>query len=85
MSLTDAEEVTVRAPIGAAKFTSAADRLVIENARGGAVFEIGIPHAAPRIEIRVAGDRIFLKDGRRVVTQSSTDSLGDYLLPLSRP
>ena len=85
VSFTGGDEVTVRAPLGAAKFTSAADRLVIENAGASAVFEIGIPRAAPRIEIRVAGNRIFLKDGRRIVTQGSTDPQGDYLLSLSRP
>ncbi len=61
VSLTEGEEVTVRAPIGAASFTSAADRLVIANSGSGATFKIEIPRTAPRVEIRVAGNRVFLK------------------------
>ena len=83
VSLTTGTEVTVRAPMGAASFTSAADRLVIDNAGTGARFEIKIPRAALRVEIRVAGERIFLKDGPRVATKGSAE-IGDYyLLPLS--
>lgn len=66
VSLTDGAEVVVRAPIGAATFTSDVDRLVIDNQGSPATFEIQIPRTAPRVEIRVAGDRIFLKEGSRV-------------------
>ena len=83
MSLTDGDEVTVRAPIGAASFLSAADRLVITNSGSGATFQIQIPRTAPRVEIRVAGRRIFLKDGARVLTEGSAESGNRYLLPLS--
>ncbi len=75
--------MTVRAPIGAASFTSAADRLVITNSGSGATFEIEIPRKAPRVEIRVAGHRIFLKDGSRVLTESLAENGNRYLLPLS--
>ena len=83
VSLTEGEEVTVRAPIGAASFTSAADRLVIANSGSGATFKIEIPRAAPRVEIRVAGNRIFLKEGSRVLTKGSAENGDHYLLPLS--
>ena len=83
VSLTEGEEVTIRAPIGAASFTSAADRLVITNSGSGATFEIEIPRKAPRVEIRVAGHRIFLKDGSRVLTESLAENGNRYLLPLS--
>jgi hypothetical protein len=80
--LTDGTEVVVRAPIGAAIFSSDVDRLVIENHGSPASFEIGIPRSAPRVEIRVGGNRIFLKEGSRVRTEKSTDAQGLYLLPL---
>ncbi|MFN2399423.1 MAG: anti-sigma factor [Gemmatimonadaceae bacterium] len=66
ITLADGPEVTVRALTGAASFTSGADRLVIDNPSSSATFEIQIPRAAPRVEIRVGEDRIFLKEGSRV-------------------
>jgi hypothetical protein len=85
VSLTDGEEVTVRAPLGSAKFTSAADRLVIDNQGTGATYEIEIPRAAPRVEIRVAGTRIFLKDSSRVATDRARETDSHYLIPLRSP
>jgi anti-sigma factor RsiW len=66
VSLTDRADVVVRAPVGAATFSLAADRLVIDNKHSWASFEIQIPRAARRVEIRVAGARRFLKDGPTV-------------------
>ena len=85
VSLTDGAEVVVRAPIGAATFSSDADRLVIDNAGSSATFEIQIPRAAPRVEVRVSGNRIFLKEGPRVTTGASglADALGPFHLPLT--
>jgi hypothetical protein len=83
VSLTDAPEVTVRAPSGAARYTSGPNRLVITNRGSGARYEIQIPRSAPRLEILVAGRRIFLKDGPRVVTGRSEKVEGGYTLPLS--
>lgn len=83
VSLTDGNHVTVRAPTGAATFASAANRLVIANAGTGATFEIEIPRTAPRVEIRVAGARIFLKNGSRVTSDRPATVEGGYLIPLS--
>ena len=66
VSLTDGPDVVVRAPVGAAAFTSNDDRLVIENNGSPATFEIQIPRTAMRVEIRVDGKRVYLKDGARV-------------------
>jgi hypothetical protein len=66
VSLTDRADVVVRAPVGAATFSLEADRLVIDNKHSRASFEIQIPRAARRVEIRVAGARRFLKDGPAV-------------------
>ncbi|MBA3521744.1 MAG: hypothetical protein H0T90_04475 [Gemmatimonadales bacterium] len=84
VSLTEGEEVTVRAPSGAATFTSGAERLLVSNAGSGATFEIGIPRDAPRVEIRVAGGRIFLKDGTRIVSDQPAENQ-HYVLPLLEP
>lgn len=83
VSLTDGAEVIVRAPSGAARFTSAVDRLLIDNQGSGATFEIEIPRTALRVEIRVAGKRIFLKQGERVTPGVPPGAEGKYLLRLS--
>jgi hypothetical protein len=85
VTLTTGTEITVRAPMGAASFTSAADRLLIDNEGAGSRFEIEIPRAAPWVEIQLAGKRIFLKQGPRVVTPSSAETEGNYSIPLSLP
>ncbi|HET9251061.1 MAG TPA: zf-HC2 domain-containing protein [Candidatus Eisenbacteria bacterium] len=64
ISLGDGELVVVRAPAGAASYESAHNRLVV-HAAAPAIFEIEIPRSATRLEIRVAGARIFLKEGAR--------------------
>jgi Putative zinc-finger len=84
VALTEGDEVTVRAPSGAAGFTSAADRLLIDSGNTGATYQIEIPRAAPRVEIRVGGNRIFLKEGSRVLAESLAENGDLYLLPLSR-
>jgi hypothetical protein len=63
-----ASEVTVRAPAGAATFVAGPDSLLIDNRGSGADYAIEIPPDAPRVEIRLAGTRIFLKDGSTVLT-----------------
>jgi hypothetical protein len=68
VSLTKGAELVVQGPIGAATFTSGADRLEIENAGSVADFDIQIPEAAPRVEIRVGNVRVLLKDGSRITT-----------------
>ena len=84
VELTDAAEVVVRASSGGASFTSGIDRLVIDNQGSSGDFEIQIPRAARRVEIRVAGERIFLKSGPRITLGDSMPSPGSYPLPLTR-
>jgi hypothetical protein len=85
VSLTDTQDVVVRAPVGAAAFTSNDDRLVIENTGSPATFEIEIPRTAARVEIRVDGKRVYLKDGPRVTATPSAQTGAEYLIPLVRP
>ena len=81
--LSDGSDVVVRAPAGSATFTSAGERLVIDNPRSTAGFEIEIPRAAPRVEIRVAGGRVFLKDGARITAANSAAADSVYVVSLS--
>lgn len=81
--LIDGPEVQVQAPVGSATFTSSADRLLINNQGSSATFEIRIPRSAPWLEVRVGGQRIFLKEGQRVTTSGSASAVGGYLLRLT--
>jgi anti-sigma factor RsiW len=83
ISLTGDSQVVVRAPSGAATFTTEEDRLLIDNRGSTATFQVQVPQAAPRVEIRVAGDRRFLKEGARVTTENATEAGGLYSLPLT--
>lgn len=85
VSLTDSEDVVVRAPVGAAAFTSNDDRLVIENAGSSATFEIEIPRTAPHVEIRIAGRAAFTKDGAHIVANGVAQRGNGYVIPLARP
>ncbi len=80
--LSDGVLVQVLAPAAAASFTSDVNLLRIENAGTAAQFRIEIPRAAPRVEIRVAGKRIFLKEGPRITAEPAA-ARGSYVLPLA--
>jgi hypothetical protein len=85
ISLGDWAEVRVRGPSGGATFGSEADTLRVGNRDSTATFEIEIPRGARKVEIRVAGARIFAKDGPRVTATGAGESAAVYLLPLSAP
>lgn len=85
VTLGDGAEVVVRSPVGAATFTSDAGRLVIAGSGAPDTFAIEIPRRARRVEIRVGGARVFLKDGERIDTRASRLANGAYEIPLSRP
>jgi hypothetical protein len=82
VALTEGAEVIVRAPMGAATYTSDAEQLVIQNSGSSSAFEIQIPRSARRVEIRVGSQQIFLKEGLSVRTGQSADSRGRYRLAL---
>lgn len=81
--LTEGREVVVRAPSGAATFSSDADRLVIDNRGGTGAFEIQIPRTAPRVEILVDQTRRFLKDADHITANELPDTTGLYAIPLT--
>lgn len=82
VSLTEGGEAVIRTLEGAATFTSDPNRVVIDVQNGTARFEIAIPRDAPRVEIRVGGTRLFLKEGTRIVTETPGDTTGPFHLPL---
>ncbi len=81
VTLTDHDEVIVRAPTGAAEFTSTDGRLAIVNKAPDAVYGIDIPRRATHIEIRVHGRRVFVLDAGRITSGASAAD-GRYLLSL---
>jgi hypothetical protein len=81
--LTDGAEVVVRAPSGAATFSSEADRLVIDSRAGAAVFDIQIPRSALHVEILVDGSRRFVKQRDRITPIELLAAQGTYAIPLS--
>ena len=83
VSLIDGPDVVVRAPGGAATFTSEASRLVIDNRGSSANFQIDIPRAAPRVEIVLGATRLFLKEGVRIMVDAPAGTIDSYSLPLS--
>lgn len=82
VSMTDGPDVVVRAPTGAATFTTHVALLLINNLGPPATFEIQIPRTAPRVEIVVDGARIFLKEGHQLTTGDSAAQAAPYLLQL---
>lgn len=75
--------VELRAPAGSARFGSGPDQLVVENAGSTADFELWIPDDAPRIEVRVAGERVFLKEGPRITLDGGGAARSPFSFPLA--
>lgn len=84
ISLTSDAEVVVSTATGAARFTSDARRIVIDNKGSVSPFEIRIPRGAPRVEILVQGVRVFLKEKERVTVAQPADKTGIYAVSIRR-
>lgn len=84
IELADVGDIEVRAPAGAVTFAAGASRLTIENSGTAVSYDILIPRAAPRVEIRVAGVRVWLKEGARVLSEYSPGPDGVVRIPLAR-
>jgi hypothetical protein len=89
VSLVDGPEVLVRAPAGAARFTTGPDRLLVEGpnavSSGSAPLDtiaIEIPRAAPLVEIRRGPTRLFLKRADRITSPAPLAATGPWRLPL---
>jgi len=82
VSLEDGAEVVVRAPRGAATFTTGADRLAVGEWDASARYEIVVPRGAPRVEIRVGARTVFVKAAGSVSTAGIETGPGRYTIPL---
>jgi hypothetical protein len=81
-TLVDDAVLAVQSSNAGPGFTSDSDRLVIRNAGSTASYEIRIPRDAARIEIRIAGQRVLLKDGNQVTASGTTESAESWRIPL---
>ena len=84
VSLADGSDVSVRTVGGASTFTSSDGRLIVSNTGGEASFDIEVPRSAPRVELRVAGQLRYLKNGQRISSASATRRGALYVIPLQR-
>jgi hypothetical protein len=84
LSLTDGDEVVVRAVEGTATFSSDVERLSIRSA-GRARFEILIPRSAPSVEVLAGDAPVFRKRASEVVTEARPGADGRYSLALPSP
>lgn len=84
ISLVEGDHLMVRAPAGGASYESGPDRLVIDAGEAPIAFTIDIPRSAPHVEIRVAGARIFLKEGDRTEPSLPVPSGSLPLAPRAR-
>jgi anti-sigma factor RsiW len=85
ITLTDDAEVVVRARGGAATFSSDEHRLVIDNAGSSATFDVRVPRAAPRVEVRVQGRTVLVKDGPRTIPGGRFGPSDSIVVPLTSP
>jgi hypothetical protein len=84
VSLTDGDEVVVRAVEGTATFSSDVERLSIRSG-GPARFEILIPRSAASVDVVAGHAPVFRKRAARVVTAARPGADGRYSLTLSSP
>jgi putative zinc finger protein len=85
ITLTSDSMIDVRRTDGEGRFVAEIDGLRIETDGEPAHFTMALPRAAPWIEVSVGMRRMFLKDGSRITADARPDSLGRYILTLTRP
>jgi hypothetical protein len=83
VSLADGPNIVARVFSGTATFTTAVDRLTIQNDGSTADYEIELPRDAPWVEILVGTRRLILKEGDRITADIAADAQGRYVLSLS--
>jgi hypothetical protein len=84
LSLTEGEEVTVRAVEGTASFSSEQDRLTIRSA-GPVRFEISIPRSSRSLDVLAGDTPVLRKRAADVVTDAPGGPSGGYTLLLAPP
>jgi hypothetical protein len=66
ISLTDGADVVIRAPAGTAVYTAREAGVLVTPSLDSTIYEVEVPRAAARVEIRVGQERKFLKNGSNV-------------------
>lgn len=82
VTITDGTDLVVQARTNGPSFTSGPNRLVVDNQRSTADFDIAVPRTAPRVEIRIGEQRVFVKVGTEITT-AARDS-APFRIPLTR-
>ena len=82
ISLSDDEEVVVRASSGTTSFEATSARLLVRRSGSPGRVEILIPRLSPRVEVAAGSRRVLLKQGSRVTADVPSDSRGRYIVPL---
>jgi hypothetical protein len=85
VSLTEGNEVVVRALGGTTTFDWEATRLLIRHSGAPARFDIGIPRNAPWVELKAGERSMLVKRNSRVTADVAPDSGGRYRLIISSP
>ena len=85
IALIDSDRVTVRTEAGAATFSSSSTVLGIDNVGAAARYDITMPRRDVRVEIRIAGQRVFLRTGTSDLRGTSPDSVRISLVKLPAP
>jgi|GEM_PF-2466678 len=85
VSISGGTEVVVRAEAGAATFSSSGDTLTINNTTTLAHFEIEVPRSVARLDILVAGTRLYNRTGTRATAPDSALVRDTSTLSLARP
>jgi hypothetical protein len=81
--LSDSAVVAVSSRSEAAAFSSEEGRLAVDNHDPAATFDVMIPRAAARVEIRVGNRSLFLKEGTRITANAPAPD-GSYHLSLQQ-
>jgi Putative zinc-finger len=84
ITLTSDSMIDVRRIDGEGRFVAEINGLRIETDGEPAHFTMALPRTAPWIEVSAGTRRIFLKDGSRITAEARPDSLGRYILTLTR-
>lgn len=76
LTLTEAAQLTVEAPVGVGEFASATGRVVVRWSDTTATVIIGVPRSAPHVEVRGRDQALWSKVGSAI--SSSASALGGH-------
>lgn len=84
IALADVDDIAVEASSGGAQFDVGRAGLTIRNAGSTASYDMRVPRTAARVEVRIAGVRVWVKDGALITSTSAADPDGVTRIPLTR-